>query len=71
MHQILFLAAAALLVAAQASGNCSQRILTAEMLPGPDKWHELPDATFEVQSARCQCVVRASSRFSHREGAHV
>ena len=60
MHQILFLAAAALFVAAQASGNCSQRILTAEMLPGPDKWHELPDTTFEVRSTRCHCILHAS-----------
>ncbi len=43
------LAAAMLLIGAQASGICSQRTLTAEMLPGPDKWHELPDATFEVK----------------------
>lgn len=44
----LFLAAAVLIVVAQASGTCSQRTLTAEMLPGPDRWHELPDANYEV-----------------------
>ena len=46
----LFLAAAVLLVEAQASGICSERTLTAQMLPGPDKWHELPDAKFEVET---------------------
>lgn len=43
-----FIAAALLLAVAQASGNCSKRTLSAEMLPGPDKWHELPDAQYEV-----------------------
>ena len=51
MIKRILLAAAVLLVEAQASGICSQRTLTAEMLPGPDKWHELPDATFEVETS--------------------
>lgn len=44
----LLLVVAVLLVGAQASGTCSQRTLTSEMLPGPDRWHELPDAAYEV-----------------------
>lgn len=57
MHTLLRLAVATLLVALQTSGKCSQRILTAELLPGPDKWRELPDATFEVQNSNCGCTL--------------
>ena len=31
------------------SDRCVQRTLTADMLPGPDRWHELPNATYEVR----------------------
>ena len=36
----------------KASERCVQRTLTADMLPGPDRWHELPNATYEVSLYR-------------------
>ena len=36
----------------RASDRCVQRTLTADMLPGPERWHELPNATYEVHRNR-------------------